>query len=273
MQMMANKGFVADDISLSTLTATLANILTTADLPGGLQSVSWASTLVFNAAKYGGFQVTLAGATSISFSGLAAGQIIALVFVQDATGGRAVTYPSSVRNGCQPDPTPGVLSVQLFKVDATPYLDAVGPMISVNGMGGLAIGTFGAAPGNFSTLKVAGAAPNGQVLAGNGTSYVPQTAPGWSSGSNANGYWVQDPTGLIRQWGKVTNSTTGTVVTFPKAFTNPGSIVISTTSLWYGPGNSICFVIVTEGSVTITQFEVALGVGSPQDFTWLAVGY
>jgi len=52
MQMMANKGFVTSDANLATLTAVLANILTTADIPAALQSVSWASTVTLNAAAY-----------------------------------------------------------------------------------------------------------------------------------------------------------------------------------------------------------------------------
>ncbi len=173
-QAFANKGFTTSDASLSTLTAQCANFLTTADLAGALQVVAWASTLALDAAAYSGFQVTLTGAMSFTISGQVAGQIIALLFIQDATGGRAVTYPGNVKGGCLPDPSANVTSVQLFKVDSGLTLNAIGPMVSVNGQGGLAIGTFGAAPGNFSTLQVAGAAPLGQVLTGDGTHYVPR---------------------------------------------------------------------------------------------------
>lgn len=173
MAMMAAKGFTVNDTNLATLAAVLANILTTADLPAGLQSVSWASTLALNAAKYSGFQTTLAGATTITISGQTAGQVIGLLFVQDATGGRAVTYPGNIIGAAQPDPTASVLTAQLFKVDAALNLRAVSPALSINGQGGVAIGTFDAAAGNFSTLQVAGAAPAGQALVGDGAHYVP----------------------------------------------------------------------------------------------------
>jgi hypothetical protein len=202
----------------------------------------------------------------LTIGGQVAGQIIGLILIQDAVGGRVVTYPSNIVGASQPDPGATVVSVQLFKVDAALNLNAVGPLVSVNG-------AFFPALLTANAITLAGGAPNGQVLTGNGSSYVPQTAPGYTSGSNANGFWQKDPSGLIRQWGTVAGAATGNAINFPVPFTNAASVVVSTTSLWYGPGNSICFVVVSKGSVTTLQFEVALGVGSPQDFTWMAVGY
>ena len=52
---------------------------------------------------------------------------------------------------------------------------------------------------------------------------------GWTSGNNANGYWVEDPVSHIRQWGAVnTDINEGTLgVLFPKAFSDAGSISVT----------------------------------------------
>jgi hypothetical protein len=269
MTMMAAKGFTVNDTNLTTLAAVLANILTTADVPAGLQSVSWASTLALNAAKYSGFQTTLAGPTTITISGQVAGQVIGLLLVQDATGGRAVTYPGNIKGAAQPDPTANVLTAQLFKVDAALNLEAVGPALSVN-LASFA-GTLSAA-----AITLAGGAPNGQVLTGNGTSFVPVLAPGYTSGSNANGYWQKDPSGLIRQWGKILGSgsvVTGSTVAFPIAFTNLASVSVNVTGVTI-LGHGIGFPTVENGTLTLSQFQVEVGAVSPIDGVyWFAVGY
>ena len=167
-QMMANKNFNVSDASLATLTSVLANVLTTADIPGGLQVVGWSGSIALNAALYSGFQIPLQGATTLSISGQVAGQIIGLIFVQDATGGRTVTFPVNSAGGVQPDPTPNIVSAQLFKVMSTGTLQAVGPNVSSSAMSG---------PLNAVTLTIAGAAPLGYVPTGDGTHYVPQTGP------------------------------------------------------------------------------------------------
>jgi hypothetical protein len=271
MQMMANKGFTVLDTNLATLTAVLANILTTADIPGSLQSLPWSASLVLNAAEYSGFQVTLSGATSFTISGQVAGQVIGLLWVQDGTGGRSITFPGNVNGGAQPDQTPGVLSAQLFKVDASLNLNAIGPAVSVNGMTGLAV--------NAATLTVAGAAPSGQVLTGNGTSYVPTTAPGYTSGSNANGYWQKDPNGKIEQWGIGPSTGPGTrnvLITFPIAFSSAVTIAVTLSAIWLSGQNS-SIAQQEQGSVTINGFEFGVSSsGSINGMTtpaWRAVGY
>ena len=271
MQMMANKGFTTLDSNLATLTAVMANLLTTADVPIGLQSVPWTSTPVFNAAKYSGFQVTLSGATSFTISGQVAGQVIGLLWVQDGTGGHSITFPGNVNGGAQPDQTPGVLSAQLFKVDTSLNLNAIGPAVSVNGMTGLAV--------NAATLTVAGAAPSGQVLTGNGTSYVPTTAPGYTSGSNANGYWQKDPNGKIEQWGIGPSTGPGTrnvLITFPIAFSSAVTIAVTLSAIWLSGQNS-SIAQQEQGSVTINGFEFGVSSSGSINGTttpaWRAVGY
>ena len=278
MQMMANKGFTVSDASLSALTTQLSNILTTADLLSNLQSVSWASSLTLNAARYNGFEITLAGLTTLAISGQAVGQVIVLLFVQDGTGGHTITYPGNIVGGAQPDPTPGVLSGQIFKVDAVGTLRALGPMVSINGMGGLALGNFSPADVNASTLRVAGAAPLGQVLTGDGAHYVPQSAPGFTSGSNANGYWQKDPSGLIRQWGHVSGLSTGSpqTVYFPIEFTNLSSVSVVATDD-FAVGSSIQVSVIYGSahggsSPTLTQFQIWVS-SSGNGSWWNSVGY
>ena len=184
MQMMANKGFTVSDASLAALTVQLANILTTADVQSGLQSVSWASSIALNAARYNGFEISLTGNSTLSISGQTVGQVIVLLFSQDGTGGHTITYPGNIVGGAQPDPSVSTISGQIFKVNAVGTLQALGPMVSSNGMSGVAIGSVNPAAGNFSTLQVASAAPLGRVLTGDGTHYVP-TVPSVGATQNA----------------------------------------------------------------------------------------
>jgi hypothetical protein len=262
-QMMAAKGYSTSDANVAVLAAVLANIVTEADLLSNLVSVAYSPTPAFNAAAANGFQMTLTGnVTSSTISGVVAGQVVGFFFIQDATGGRTVAWPSSFVGAVQPDPTPNAVSLILFKADLSANLHASGPAFSNNGV----FATNGlVCPTRTSGDNTTNAAT---------TAFVQSAiASGFTSGSNANGRWAKDPSGLIRQWGTVAGASTGTIVDFPIAFTNSSSIAVNTTSLWYGPGNSICFVIVTKNSISTTQFEVALGVGSPQDFQWFAIGY
>jgi hypothetical protein len=180
MQMMANKGFTVSDTALSTLTAQLSNILTTADGRSALQHVAWASTVSLNAARYDGFEIDLSDNIALTVIGQSIGQLITLIFTKSGIS-PTVTYPSNVFGGGQPDLTPGAVSVQLFKVDILGNLHAAGPVVSVNGMGGLPLGNFSPADVNAATLRVAGVAPLGQVLTGNGTSFVPVAAGSFST--------------------------------------------------------------------------------------------
>src|SRR5277367_3441515 len=104
MQMMASKGYVVSDANLSTLAGVLANILTNADLKLGLQTLAYSASLNLNCATYNGFQISLAGNTTLTISGQTPGQLVSLIFIQDVTGGRTVTFPASFKGFVQPDP-------------------------------------------------------------------------------------------------------------------------------------------------------------------------
>jgi hypothetical protein len=76
----------------------------------------------------------------------------------------------------------------------------------------------------------------------------------FSSGSNANGSWVQDPTGHIHQWGKVaTDINNSTVaVTFPTAFSSATGVSVSVSTK--SATDRITFVV--DGTVTASGFTV-----------------
>jgi hypothetical protein len=76
----------------------------------------------------------------------------------------------------------------------------------------------------------------------------------FASGSNSNGYWVQDPTGHVHQWGKVTTDiNSGTVsVTFPVAFASATGVTVNATTK--SSTDRITFVV--DGSVTASGFTV-----------------
>ncbi len=260
---LVNKGFSNDDTNLATLTAVMANLLTTADVVGALQQLPYLASQTLNCAAYSGFQISLAGNTSLALTGQTAGEVVGLIFVQDAAGGHTVTFPAGTVGGAQPDPAPNVLSLQLFKVNASLNLMAVGPSVSANGMTGLAI--------NAPSLIVASAAPAGQVLTGNGVSYVPQVAPGFSSGSSGGAYWQRDPSGLIRQWSSVVAvGASSASVSFPTNFTNVASVAVSLTSIDFGSYPIRDQVYLT--SLATNGFSAGTP-GSTISFSWMAVGY
>ena len=71
-----------------------------------------------------GFRVSLSGDTTLAFSNVPAGRVVVftVTFVQDATGGRGVIYPASVKADtgaapAQPSTAPGSVTVQSFYTD------------------------------------------------------------------------------------------------------------------------------------------------------------
>ena len=166
-QAFAAKGFTTSDSNLSSLTAQCANFLTTADLLPAVQVVPYAATVTLNAAQANGFYIqTMAGNLNIAaVPGLTSGQLIAMYYQQDATGGRTVTFPSVMVGALQPDYTANSISAQLFGYDAqTGFLRAIGPLLS---SAGTYVGNLHA-----GTITLSSGAPLGQVLTGNGTNFV-----------------------------------------------------------------------------------------------------
>ena len=150
-QMMAAKGFTVSDADQNALAAVLANVVTTADQRGGLQTVTWASSLALNAASHTNFQITLGGDTALSATGQAAGDTVTLLLAQDATGGRVVTYGAGFAAGWQLDATPNTLSVVTFKTNAALLLEPSNPSVSISGINATPIGAATPSTGNFTT--------------------------------------------------------------------------------------------------------------------------
>jgi hypothetical protein len=78
----------------------------------------------------------------------------------------------------------------------------------------------------------AGDAAAGKFLKADGTWAVPSVA--FSSGSDANGYWVKDSVGHIHQWGTSVAGTDPQTISFPTPFTNAASISVALTPANYG---------------------------------------
>ena len=257
-QMLASKGYTNSDSSVATLASVLANVVTDSDLATNIISVAYSPTPAFNASSNNGFQMTLSGnITASSITGVTPGQLLAFYFVQDSVGGRTVSWPSSFVGALQPDTAAASVSVMLFRADTRGIARAVSPMISNNGV---FIGALTA-----QSFKLASGASLNQVLSWNGTSFVPTTLAGFTSGSNANGNWVKDPTGHIHQWQSGISS--NGVVWFPIAFTSSSNIVVIVGSNHAGaesPGNAS----------SINQYGFTIGVGGGGDqSSYTADGY
>ena len=95
-------------------------------------------------------------------------------------------------------------------------------------------------------------------------------AGAWTSGSNANGYWVKDATGHIHQWGRInTDINAGTLpVTFPVQYTDALSVAIMV-STW-SITDRITYVV--KGSESATGFTIENN-GSSGYAMWTADGY
>ena len=177
-QMLANKGFSVSDSNYAALVSQLANLLTTVDLRFGLQNLSWSSSIALNAQSFTAFAVPLQGSTTLSLTGVVAGQVYVLLYTQDSAGSHAVTFGSGFGSGAaQPDPGANILSVQVFLADAALVLRPAGPLMSRGGINNTSIGAAAPSSGVFTTLSLATGAPLGQVLTGDGSKFVPTILP------------------------------------------------------------------------------------------------
>jgi hypothetical protein len=170
-QMMANKGFTNSDANLAALTTVMSNILMTSDLPNQLLLVNYAPVVDVNAAVYTGFEFLLNGGNMvINVGGLKPGQLLVFMYVQDSVGGRTVTVQTAggVGFALQPDPTPGIASIQVLVSDATgAFLHSASPMISSlnGGIVDTPIGSTLPSTGKFTNLSSATLAVSGAATA------------------------------------------------------------------------------------------------------------
>lgn len=124
-------------------------------------------------------------------------------------------------------------------------------------------------PGNCATWDAVG---------GIGSSGAPCPTAGFTSGNNANGYWVKDPLGHLHQWGHVAGESTGacTTITFPTAFATVASIVPSATDD-FAVGSNIQHSIAVNAAhgcvgITVTAMQDWVS-SSGNGVWWTADGY
>jgi len=238
--------------------------------------VPYATTMAFNAGRYAGFQVTLTGNPSFTISGQAAGAVVGLIWVQDSVGGRTVTFPGNVIGGAQPDPTAGVATAQLFKVDSSGNLDAVGPAVSVNGMSGAPIGAVNPSTGAFSALTGPTVALTDNSVNVATTAWVRDLFAG-STSFLGDGYIIL-PGGLTLQWGTGSTQAPGSrhvAVSFPLTF--PTSCFVVLIAGQWNTGQNSSLAQVEQGSITTSGFEFGVASSGSINGTttpmWFAVGY
>ena len=122
-----------------------------------------------------------------------------------------------------------------------------------------------------------------QIVAGSNVSISPITgigvvtinssggSGGFTSGNNANGYWVIDPIGHIHQWGLVPGLGDDTIGTysFPIPFTVFASIIMTANDYGHMGGNVRalgCYAL------SMSQFELTAN-GNGASAYWIADGY
>lgn len=184
---LLNKGLSTSDADLGVLEAVLANVIIASDLPIATRFVPSSPTPELDANKTSAFFLPLSQNEALAITNLNFdGQQLLLVYQQDGAGGRTITFPGNFVGAIQPDPFPGAVSMQAFYYyQAGNLLISRGPLTSTTGAtffsGGdlvsparlLIAQVIASGLIDAGLLKVAGAAPNGQVLTGNGTTYVP----------------------------------------------------------------------------------------------------
>ena len=269
-QMLANKGFSVSDSNYAALVSQLANLLTTVDLRFGLQNLSWSSSIVLNAQSFTAFAVPLQGSTTLSLTGVVAGQVYVLLYTQDSAGSHAVAFGSGFGSGAaQPDPGANILSAQVFVADATLVLRTTGPLMSNGGINNTSIGAAAPSSGVFTTLTLAAGAPVGQVLTGNGTSFVAQApASNFTSGSSGNIQWLKYPNGLIEQW-----TTTPVASNSFVNFITSGDAAFSTTPFVCATNNKPAAASPISASSVSTAGAQLNCQGGNDLATWSARGY
>jgi hypothetical protein len=97
---------------------------------------------------------------------------------------------------------------------------------------------------------------------------------GFTSGNNANGYWVKDPTGHIRQWSNSV-AITGhpSYVPFPISFVTAGSISVQINEI--GPDGTFYQIYLDSAAMpTISGFTIAgVSFSGALSLCWTADGY
>ncbi len=106
---LAGQGYAVDDSNLASLTSTYASaFLTKADIVGGVTTVPFSSSPVFNGSLATGFYMALSGdVTSSTLTNVTPGNIVTFALFQDVTGHHNFTFPPNLL-------VPGVISVSPY---------------------------------------------------------------------------------------------------------------------------------------------------------------
>lgn len=145
----------------------------------------------------------------------------------------------------------------------------------------------GVEPTNAATASALAATPTGCLtgyvatgIAANGNAICtqlpapPPATNGWSSGGSSlsGGYWVEDPTGHIHEWGvqQLTSSTYDVTINFPQAFATTNVSV--TTSQQEPPGGS-GFLSIDPNTTSNVSFTVHQAYRTGMIISWQADGY
>ena len=129
-QALLNKGYSTSDSNWATLVAVLSNIKTSADFGATIVTVSYASSITFNAATAPSFDLTLTGnVTSSTLINTSAGQLLLFIVSQDATGARTFSWPPSMSAPGSICPLALSSSLQLFIVRPAGAIDPITPML------------------------------------------------------------------------------------------------------------------------------------------------
>lgn len=135
-QMMVNKGYSPNDANFATLVSVLTNVKTSADFGAAIQTISYATSIAFNAAQGPIFDLTLTGNVSSStLTGQFDGQQLMFIITQDGTGGRTFSWPSSITGPGVVSQLPNVTSLQSFVVRVTGAIIPTGKIIYIGASG------------------------------------------------------------------------------------------------------------------------------------------
>lgn len=128
---------VLDDGDINTLITNFTDAVEAVASGAGspkVVAVAYSANINFDCSKGNSllpsFEVTLTGNTTLAVSNAVAGQLVVMTFIQDATGGRIVTFPANVDGPGAPDATANAICSQMFRVASNGNLYAIGPMMT-----------------------------------------------------------------------------------------------------------------------------------------------